>query len=100
MNLYFIRHGRQSSSLCNVNVDLSNEGREQAQLLAKRFKDCPVDVIYSSNLIRAVQTAEYMMDYHHVEHIIREDLKEIDVICSLLSLVSLIVGVLFLAGSF
>ena len=34
MELYLIRHGRQSSRLCNVNVDLSPEGRRQAALLA------------------------------------------------------------------
>ena len=32
MELYLIRHGRQSSRLCNVNVDLSPEGRRQAAL--------------------------------------------------------------------
>ena len=28
MKIYLIRHGRQSSKLCNVNVDLSEEGLE------------------------------------------------------------------------
>ena len=30
MKLYLIRHGRQSSNLCNVNVELSEAGHRQA----------------------------------------------------------------------
>ena len=33
MKIYLIRHGRQSSKLCNVNVDLSEEGFRQAALV-------------------------------------------------------------------
>ena len=58
MELYLIRHGRQSSRLCNVNVDLSPEGRRQAALLGHRLADWGIEVLYSSSLIRAVQTAE------------------------------------------
>lgn len=39
MELYLIRHGRQSSRLCNVNVDLSPDGRRQAILLGHRLAD-------------------------------------------------------------
>ena len=35
MNIYLIRHGRQNSRLCNVDVELAKEGREQADLLGK-----------------------------------------------------------------
>ena len=38
MNIYLIRHGRQNSKLCNVDVELSPEGREQADLVGKRLK--------------------------------------------------------------
>ena len=58
MELYLIRHGRQSSRLCNVNVDLSPEGRRQSALLGHRLADWGIEVLYSSSLIRAVQTAE------------------------------------------
>lgn len=57
MNIYLIRHGRQDSSLCNVNVPLSNEGMEQARLLGERLRTYNIDAIYSSNLIRAKETA-------------------------------------------
>ena len=34
MELYLIRHGRQSSRLCNVNVDLSPEAAVRLPFLA------------------------------------------------------------------
>jgi len=60
MRLILIRHGRQSSPLCNVDVDLSEEGRVQAELLAKRLVDLHPDRIYTSALTRAKQTAEIL----------------------------------------
>lgn len=60
MRLLLIRHGRQSSPLCNVNVDLSEVGRKQAELLASRLKGFTPDRIYTSGLIRAKQTAEIL----------------------------------------
>lgn len=60
MRLILIRHGRQSSPLCNVDVDLSEVGKQQAKLLAKRLSDLKPDRIYTSALIRAKQTAEIL----------------------------------------
>lgn len=57
MRLILIRHGRQSSPLCNVDVELSEEGRQQAGLLADRLKQLKPDRIYTSSLLRAKQTA-------------------------------------------
>lgn len=78
MNIYLVRHGRQSSTLCNVNVDLSEEGIQQVDYLAERLKDVPLDAIYSSNLTRAIQTAERINQYHNQTHEIREGIQEID----------------------
>jgi len=78
MNLYLVRHARQSSRLCNVNVDLSQEGRKMAGLLAERLKEVPFDAIYSSDLTRAVQTTEIINEFHRLPHEIRTGLKEID----------------------
>lgn len=61
MKIYLIRHGRQCSPLCNVNVELAAEGRRQAELLAERLAAYyHVDAIYSSSLLRALQTAEIL----------------------------------------
>jgi probable phosphoglycerate mutase len=77
VNLYLIRHGRQNSTLCNVDVELSAEGCIQAELLRDRLKTYPVDALYSSNLVRAVQTAQIVNTALELPIIIREELKEI-----------------------
>lgn len=77
MNIYLIRHGRQSSQLCNVNVSLAEEGKRQAELLGKRLSGYRIDGLYSSHLIRATETAQIVNKYIKQEHIIRGDLREI-----------------------
>lgn len=77
MKLYLIRHGRQCSQLCNVNVDLSEEGYRQSALLGERLRDAGIDVVYSSDLLRAVQTAETANRVWKVGHIIKTELREI-----------------------
>ena len=58
IKLYFIRHGRQNSGLCNVDVPLDEAGEKQAELVAKRLKGYDIDRLYCSGLIRAKQTAD------------------------------------------
>ncbi len=77
VNLYLIRHGRQNSTLCNVDVELSKEGYDQAELLRERLKGYPVDALYSSDLIRAKQTAGIINEAFGLPMEIREELKEI-----------------------
>lgn len=77
MNIYLIRHGRQNSPLCNVNVELAKEGRRQAEFLGRRLENYHIDALYSSNLIRAVETAEILNKYINQPHLIREDIREI-----------------------
>lgn len=77
MKIYLIRHGRQCSKLCNVNVELSKEGYLQGQLLGQRLAEKQIDVVYSSHLIRGVQTAQAANAYWKAEHRIRPELREI-----------------------
>lgn len=77
MKLYLIRHGRQCSKLCNVDVDLSEEGYRQASLLGERLFRQNIQAVYSSDLLRAVETAQAANLYWNVEHIIRPELREI-----------------------
>ena len=79
MKIFLIRHGRQCSKLCNVDVDLSEEGYRQASLLGERLFHENIQVVYSSNLLRAVETAQAANLYWNVEHIIRPELREISV---------------------
>lgn len=76
MRLILIRHGRQSSPLCNVDVDLSEVGRQQAKLLALRLENLKPDRIYTSGLLRAKQTAEILFGTD-VPFLEREALNEI-----------------------
>lgn len=76
MRLILIRHGRQSSPLCNVNVDLSEVGKQQARLLASRLKGFTPDRIYTSGLIRAKQTAEILFGAN-ASFLERDELNEI-----------------------
>ncbi len=77
MNIYLIRHGWQNSSLCNADVELTEEGYHQADLLGKRLAAYEIDALYSSHLIRAVQTAEVINLYIRQQHNIRENIAEI-----------------------
>ncbi|MBQ7797463.1 MAG: histidine phosphatase family protein, partial [Lachnospiraceae bacterium] len=77
MRILLIRHGRQNSPLCNVNVPLAEEGRRQAELLGERLKKEHVDAVWSSDLIRAVETADIINEKLQVPREIRENLKEI-----------------------
>jgi probable phosphoglycerate mutase len=77
VNLYLIRHGRQNSTLCNLDVELSEAGRLQAGLLRDRMQNYHIDALYSSNLIRAKQTAEIINESLGLPHVIREELREI-----------------------
>lgn len=78
MNLYLIRHARQNSKLCNVNVPLSEEGREQARLLGEALSDYGIDALYSSHYFRAKETAEIVNQILNVPYYVREELREIE----------------------
>lgn len=77
MRILLIRHGRQNSPLCNVDVPLSEAGRAQAALLGERLKREGIDAVWSSGLCRAVETADRINEALKVRRVIREDLKEI-----------------------
>lgn len=59
-------------------VALSAAGRAQAQQLAARLADVPLDAIYSSPLERAVQTAAPVAAQHGLETSISDDFLELD----------------------
>jgi probable phosphoglycerate mutase len=60
--LYLVRHGATQLSAedrfsGDVGVDLSAEGRSQAERLAERLRDASIDAVYCSPLARALETA-------------------------------------------
>lgn len=63
MRLVLIRHGHTSANALRLldtqfpGADLDETGRRQADGLAQRLADEPIDAVYSSDLVRARQTA-------------------------------------------
>ena len=59
MKIYLVRHGKDREDVRGgwSSQPLTEEGQKQANELAKTV-DFPVDAIYSSDLLRAIQTAE------------------------------------------
>ncbi len=78
MKIYLIRHGRQCDKRCNVDVDLSEEGFRQAELAGERMKTWGIQKLYSSDMIRARQTAEVINRYLQVPYEIVPAFREMD----------------------
>lgn len=80
MKLYFVRHGETDMNARNMfygwtDADINAKGISQAEELREAFRDIPIDAIYSSDLKRALHTAEIIADGRHVEAI--SDIREL-----------------------
>jgi 2,3-bisphosphoglycerate-dependent phosphoglycerate mutase len=70
--LILVRHGHTALNVPGkderlrgwLDLPLDNQGLQEAADLAKRLADYPVEVIYSSDLRRARQTAELLRRRH------------------------------------
>ncbi|MEK7536159.1 MAG: histidine phosphatase family protein [Patescibacteria group bacterium] len=62
MKLYLVRHGESEANIKDLyhfpETSLSKDGVNQAEILAKRLRNLSFDYIYSSDLKRALHTAE------------------------------------------
>lgn len=66
-----VRHGETEWNVTKIfrgriDIELSQTGMKQAELLAEYLSDTKVDAIYSSPLKRALQTAEVIARYHRL----------------------------------
>ena len=77
MKIYLIRHARQASRLCNVNVSLDPLGLWQSSLLGKRLSGAGIQIVYSSDLIRAAETAKEANVWWKAAYEVRPELREI-----------------------
>jgi broad specificity phosphatase PhoE len=82
--LYFVRHGETEYNRkgimqgSGVDSSLNRTGREQAHALRRRFSSLPVDVVYSSDLRRAQETADLLAEsLPRADRRILSDLREI-----------------------
>ncbi len=80
MRLYLIRHGQtqdnEQGTRHTAETELSEIGLQQAEAVAKRFKDLPFDLILSSHFKRAQQTAEFFANLTDKEIVFNELLRE------------------------
>ncbi len=79
--LYLIRHGQTEGNTRYIyqgqlNTDLTELGRTQAKLMGKRLSEIEPDAVYSSDLGRALETAEIACRVVDVEIQVRKGLRE------------------------
>src|SRR4030095_3726679 len=83
MEIVLVRHGATDWNLqgrCQGSTDrnLSDVGIRQAEQIATLFSKEEIHALYSSNLRRAVQTAELIRRPHNLPVIIEDDVRELD----------------------
>ena len=81
LRLILVRHGQTDSNRNRwlqgqSDGQLNEEGRLQMQDLGEALKDMPIDRIYSSDLVRARDTALAVARYHDVPMVVSEQLRE------------------------
>lgn len=81
MKIYLIRHGETTGDIENrfggdYDDHLTENGKKQAQELAKQLQDKGVEIIFASPRIRAKETADEVSKVLHIPIEVIEDLKE------------------------
>ncbi len=81
MKIFLVRHGETTGNVQDfyqtAETPLTKKGIAQANLVAKRFVGVPIDLIYSSSHIRAMNTAQIISDAIGVRVEMSQDLIEI-----------------------
>jgi broad specificity phosphatase PhoE len=84
MRLYFVRHGQSEANVLQVISNrglehgLTEPGRAQVSSLARRLAGLPFARLYSSPLLRAVQTAEMLSSELGLPFETKDALREFD----------------------
>ena len=84
MKIFLVRHGETEWNRIGrfqgiSDIPLNKKGKAQAQALAQALKDEPIDVVYSSPLIRAKETAKTIQYFHPSSFYFEDEgLKEMD----------------------
>lgn len=79
---YLVRHGetvwnKQSRYQGQSNVPLSDTGRMQAKILSRRLENEAIDLIYASDLDRAIETANIIAEPHDLEVVCSKSMREL-----------------------
>lgn len=84
MRIYFVRHGESEANLLHIfsnrgeKYGLTDNGIHDSYLLAEKFKDTSVSKIFSSPLIRAIQTTRILSNELGIPFETVEALREYD----------------------
>jgi broad specificity phosphatase PhoE len=84
MNIYLVRHGESASDVrqkYDGEYDdlLTDKGRKEAEEIAQKLKGKDIEVIFSSERLRARETAEIMRAILNCKVIVMEELNEQDI---------------------
>ena len=64
--VYFVRHAESEWNVKSVrqvgSAPITEKGQDQASLVGERFKDTPIDVVITSTMTRAKETAEIISE--------------------------------------
>ncbi len=83
-NIYVVRHCEAMGNAKRVfqgmsDFDISDMGSKQLTCLSERFRNLPLDCVYTSPLLRAKKTALAIIGNRDIESIVDIGLREIDV---------------------
>lgn len=86
MEIYIVRHGetlwnKEKRLQGRADIELSDYGRELAAITGKNLMDTRIDVIYSSPLIRAYETACLIRNGRNIDIITDDRLRELSFGC-------------------
>ena len=81
--LYFVRHGESESNIearftGQLDIPLSEKGRQQALLTAARLRSLPLAAVYASDLSRAYETGRIIAAMHQLDAVPTPHLREIN----------------------
>jgi broad specificity phosphatase PhoE len=82
MKLYFVRHGESEANLQQVISNygspfgLTDRGKQQVQQLAERLMDLEITTMYSSPVLRAMDTADILYQVLGLPYRVTEALRE------------------------
>jgi broad specificity phosphatase PhoE len=85
MRIYFVRHGE---SYANISGEMSARGlkhpltalgRQQAHALAERLRFCSISRIYSSPILRAIETTVLIANDLGIDYEVNDALREYDI---------------------
>ncbi|MCH5192690.1 MAG: histidine phosphatase family protein [Oscillospiraceae bacterium] len=83
LKIYFVRHAEAMGNVLEffqgrTDTEVSEKGLAQLECLAERFRNIPIEKIYSSPLKRAAATAEAVNRYHGLPILFDDELIEIN----------------------